>query len=78
MVWLISLVTGYGSRLGIGSCTMTEPLPVPDPPPGADLEVWNSIPPEVHAEAAPVARNLMNLPPKLKASKDGEPAEASI
>ena len=36
---------------------------IPEPPEGADPEVWHSIPPEVHREASQVARALFGERP---------------
>ena len=40
------------------------PEEIPEPPEGADQEIWNSIPPEVHQEASQVARVLLGVRPE--------------
>ena len=56
---------------------MSKKLPVPDPPEGTDLEAWNAVDPELHAEAARVARNLMKPPPADPPDDEGS-AELSM
>ena len=44
---------------------------IPEPPEGADPDIWYSITPEVHQEASQVARTLLGVQPR--SSKDQRP-----
>ena len=44
----------------------TQDGPTLDPPPGVNRELWDSLDPEIHRQAADIAQGLMGKSPRRK------------